>query len=259
MFLTASKTELNKLEVIYHQALRFATGLPKRTPIQINFAEINQTPLRPRLQFLVLHFYLKQAALKFDVNYPYLTRQQIYNPTSSPFLFKIMVDTAVLPRLRRLVSLSWLLKDWSRDLNLDAKHLIHYRPTIVQKIIDNNKIKIHLQDLPFQDNNLPDQIINQLFQPFKINLRQDTIIISTDASKDQDRTKIAAVNIFSGDIVSGQIHYGNSVLTAEALAIYMAIKSFVNEKKTILSCQMSFHPIVKPTRHQKISKCHYPH
>ncbi|GBO00170.1 RNA-directed DNA polymerase from mobile element jockey [Araneus ventricosus] len=63
VFITSSKSEILTIEILYRTALRFATGLPKWTPIPILLKEAGQISLSLRIRMLAERFFLKNLSL----------------------------------------------------------------------------------------------------------------------------------------------------------------------------------------------------
>lgn len=94
-------------------------------------------------------------------------------------------------------------------------------------------VKIVVNDHPFQNRSLPPHYIQSAFNEI-LNLYQNMAIIATDASQDSIKTSIAAVNVTDNTSKAHIVHRLNSVFTAEALAIDMAITKYKNKGDLII-------------------------
>ena len=122
------------------------------------------------------------------------------------------------------------------ELGINTEHIISNK----LDINPSNQIEIHLSDFPFQNKSLPELVIQTLFLDFKNSLEGNWTFLATDASKNISTTNIAAIDILRQISVAGQVPQVCSVFTSEALAIYIAIKSFIKAKQNYIILSDSF-------------------
>ncbi|GBN90162.1 hypothetical protein AVEN_259105-1, partial [Araneus ventricosus] len=129
VFITSSKSEILTIEILYRTALRFATGLPKWTPIPILLKEAGQISLSLRIRMLAERFFLKN-----------LSSVEI-----SPLFHYLRPLTRRL-RLKKPVPLSIRLSEQINKLGIDINFLIPSHPPLQRQ----EKIRFYLDTLPFQ-------------------------------------------------------------------------------------------------------------
>ncbi|GFU30997.1 uncharacterized protein TNCV_3953301 [Trichonephila clavipes] len=108
-------------------------------------------------------------------------------------------------------------------------------------IYENRKINIYTHELPFQNKDLPDDIVQNMFNDYFQPKFNNNIIIETDGSKNTNQTSIGILipkkKIQQNFILKEMI----SIFTAEAIAICTALKNWVSgtENYIILTDSLS--------------------
>ncbi|GFT98750.1 RNase H domain-containing protein [Trichonephila clavipes] len=101
-------------------------------------------------------------------------------------------------------------------------------------IYENRKINIYTHELPFQNKDLPDDIVQNMFNDYIQPKFNNNIIIATDGSKNTNQTSIGILipkkkvrqNFILKEIIS--------IFTAEAIAIWTALKNCVSETENYI-------------------------
>ncbi|XP_054708328.1 uncharacterized protein LOC129218141 [Uloborus diversus] len=118
------------------------------------------------------------------------------------------------------------LFDYLRDNNIHNNKIIKKR--FKEDLININNFYIISDGLPFQDKNINSTIARSYFSEYQTNFLQGKIILSTDGSKNNNFTSIAAINVSHNINAAAIIDNNASIFTAEALAISLAIIEFAN-------------------------------
>ncbi|GBM53757.1 putative RNA-directed DNA polymerase from transposon BS, partial [Araneus ventricosus] len=210
VFITSSKSEILTIEILYRTALRFATGLPKWTPIPILLKEAGQISLSLRIRMLAERFFLKNLSLG----------------EISPLFHYLRPLTRRL-RLRKPVPLSIRLSEQINKLGMDINFLIPPHPPLQKQ----EKIRFYLDTHPFQTKIYSNSIVQTLFNEYKNLYWKYKIIIATDASKSNVNCSIASKNFTTGVTKAGSVSKYNSIFTSEALAILIAINNLINDNQ----------------------------
>ncbi|GFW38843.1 putative RNA-directed DNA polymerase from transposon BS [Trichonephila clavipes] len=142
LFSFSSNSNRQKLEPNYNAALRLALGLPRNTPLDLLRAE----SMNNRHKFLCQKFITKQIALKnwspnarlfWDINIIF------YNYREKEIsIFQKTINLLQELCISKVDILQWILPP---------------------PIYENRKIKIYTHELPFQNQDLPDDIVQNMF------------------------------------------------------------------------------------------------
>ena len=89
-------------------------------------------------------------------------------------------------------------------------------------------LSIHTHDFDFQDPSLPDTVLVTAWRHWFCTLPRCSVFIS-DASKDNFKTSIAALDIHTNPSVAGLVPHSYTVFTTEVLAIYLALTSLSSQ------------------------------
>lgn len=200
LYSSASKSSLAKLSVIYNTALRIASGVPRWTPLFKLYRELGQVPLPIRRSFLCTSSEVKWVSS--------------FYPSHS-------VSPGVPGDLR------WDLS----GVPISGAQLILPRWPVGRF---QDCAALFLDVFPFQSKDFPSQgasasfsaILNERFAGFTL--------IATDASKDAQRTSIAAVMGTGGEGAAALVHHANSVFSAEALAIAFGIQTYASQGRCVV-------------------------
>ena len=87
------------------------------------------------------------------------------------------------------------------------------------------KLTIISHGLGFQDTTLPNVAIIQAFYSW-VSAVSPKALFTSDASKDDCKTSIAAIDVSTGNSVAGLIPHVNSIFSTEAIALYLSLTSF---------------------------------
>ncbi|GBN60052.1 RNA-directed DNA polymerase from mobile element jockey [Araneus ventricosus] len=220
----AGSTSWRKLEVVHHNCLRFAAGLPRWTLIPVMFAETGEIRLRDRSLGLSISFLLRHFALGDN-----------FSPIKKSNLCTL---DGLRPSFKERFSggTNWL--NFLKDANVRIENFIPFvYPVELQQ---ENTISIHTNDLPFQQSQIPYPTLCKLFDEYVNKEWNSSILIATDASKGEEGVSLAALNITYNRTLTLKLHPMNSVFTAEGCAILIAIERFIQEAdKSYILCSDS--------------------
>lgn len=209
IFNSICKTTNKRTNRILHLSLRVSTGLPKRTPLPILYRETNFAPIDIRCKFLANKYYLKQFKLK--------------NMSPIQDLFNLNLEE----RIRNNPPINKFHRE-IRKLNVNLNQVL---PCMLpNNLEENERYEIHIDNLPFQRKIMDNKLTVSIFNDYVYNEWHDSILIATDASKLNGNIGIAAVNILTNKSYLAQVDRRNSVFTAEAFAMWLALS------KLILTC-----------------------
>ena len=219
IYQSASKTTLKPLDTMYNAALRFALGLPKWTPLFKLYRESNQSPLMFRRPYLTHCFYIRCSDAA-GYNLP-------STALSSDFVWSVC-GTDV--RSQQLIQGFWPAGSIADLVDIIDDHL------------------------PFQTKQLPSTTIQHYFSDHLSLHYSGYQVIATDASKDENKTSIAAINVTSHSSKAYIVHHLNSVFTAEVLALDLGIQSFVHSGNyLILTDSKSSLAALKSINHKSLT------
>ena len=202
LFFDSPPTALRILETCYNACIRLATGLPSWTPLPVLRREAGVSSITSRLGFLTKTFLIRLLSSPPGIRLGEIIRSILTTP-----------------------NLCW--KWWTplQDLSLTVGGPLtqilryHWPPppcSLHLRIVTNS--------LPFQDTSLPNTAIVHSWYLWLASSPSGTIF-ATDASKDAGKTAIAAVDVRHNTAIASLIPHSNSVFTAEALAINLALSS----------------------------------
>ena len=106
--------------------------------------------------------------------------------------------------------------------SLWLSHIIHYFWPPPQ---GQMKLTITSQGLGFQDTTLPNVAIIQAFYSW-VSVVSIKALFASDASKDDCKISVAAIDVSTGNSIAGLIPHVNSIISAEANALPLALTSF---------------------------------
>ena len=203
LFFDSPPSALNILEVTYNAAIRLASGLPLWTPIQVLRREAVVPSISSRLYLLTKFFILRLLSAPPGLRLGDATRLVIATPNPC-----------------------W--KWWGplQDLVLTAGCPLSYLTRYSWPPVPGSfKFEVTSSGLGFQDTSLPDAAIAQAWHIWVSSIPPCSLLAS-DASKDDSKTTIAALDVLSGRTAAGLVPYSNSIFSAEAMAIYLALTTF---------------------------------
>lgn len=210
----ASDSLFKRLEVINTSALRVALGLPRWSPNIVVRMHARSLPLKERVRVLALRYWTKHISL--DSWSP--LGDFLQDHWSSAFSLGLLEDFHVV----------------LDEIGGDRDGLIKF---YFPKPCAPGSVRFHLSDLPFQSSQVDLRLVAPLFLEFVDSLGGVFDLIGTDASKSVDRTSIA------GCSSSGQFGYLvnsiNSIFSAEALAIGLALDELVSLSRSVIICSDS--------------------
>jgi len=216
VLVSAPQYTLNRIETIYNIAMRSALGVPKQTPIPILRREMNEISMTDRITLLAKKFYVKHSALKeLSPLSDILNDFQYKNP----------------PKYQHKWPLAYKFRNLFESINIYKTQLI---PTTTIDFGKNLSIEIKTDGLPFQMK-LSDNDRQRCYTEFKENEWNTKVIIATDGAKGENYTTIAIWNSTLREKIAGRIPNENSIFSAEAIAIWLAISRWSNvNTETIL-------------------------
>lgn len=206
----ACQSSRQKLEPIYNEALRVALGLQKWTPIPLLRQISGQMSILTRQNLLASRFFMKHAALRYTSPLYDRITERVKAQEDRPKSMKNMYETC----------------EFLNSLRIDLQDTIQFTPPALTPY---KNIFFHTSDLPFQKTNIPEEIVF-LFEEFIAPYRRDYFVIATDASKTESYTAAAGIDFKRNERVLKELPKVNSIFTAEAIALFLAIKTFVKEK-----------------------------
>ncbi|GFU32067.1 putative RNA-directed DNA polymerase from transposon BS [Trichonephila clavipes] len=212
-----SNSNRQKLEPIYNAALRLALGLPRNTPLDLLRAESMNGNINSRHNFLCQKFITKQIALKD------------WSPNARLFW---NIDSNFYKYREKEISIFQKTINLLQELCISKVDILQWIPP--PPIYDNRKINIYTHELPFQNKDLPDDIVQNMFNDYIQPKFNNNIIIATDGSKNTNQTSIGILilkkKIRQNFILKDMI----SIFTAEAIAIWTALKNWVSETENYI-------------------------
>ncbi|GFW02780.1 probable RNA-directed DNA polymerase from transposon BS [Trichonephila clavipes] len=218
LFSFSSNSNRQKLEPIYNAALRLALGLPRNTPLDLLRAESMNGNINSRHNFLCQKFITKQIALK-----DWSPNARLFWNINSIFYKYREKEISIFQKTINLL----------QELCISKVDILQWIPP--PPIYDNRKINIYTHELPFQNKDLPDDIVQYMFNDYIQPKFNNNIIIATDGSKNTNQTSIGILipkkKIRQNFILKDMI----SIFTAEAIAIWTALKIGFLKQKTISS------------------------
>ncbi|GFU57358.1 RNase H domain-containing protein [Trichonephila clavipes] len=203
----------DKLEPIYNAALRLALGLPRNSPLDLLRAESMNGSTNNRHNFLCQKFIIKQIALKN------------WSPNARLFWD---INNIFYKYREKEISI------FQKTINL-LQELCNSKVDILQwippppPIYENRKINIYTQELPFQNKDLPDDIVQNMFNDYIKPKFNNNIIIATDGSKNTNQTSIGILIPKKKVRQNFMLKEMISIFRAEAIAIWTALKNWVSE------------------------------
>ncbi|GFX49703.1 uncharacterized protein TNCV_4135511 [Trichonephila clavipes] len=217
LFSFSSNSNRQKLEPIYNAALRLALGLPRNTPLDLLRAESMNGNINSRHNFLCQKFITKQIALKD------------WSPNAKLFW---NIDSNFYKYREKEISIFQKTINLLQELCISKVDILQWIPP--PPIYDNRKINIYTHELPFQNKDLPDDIVQNMFNDYIQPKFNNNIIIATDGSKNTNQTSIGILipkkKIRQNFILKDMI----SIFTAEAIAIWTALKNWVSETENYI-------------------------
>ncbi|GFY04577.1 probable RNA-directed DNA polymerase from transposon BS [Trichonephila clavipes] len=173
LFSFSSNSNRQKLEPIYNAALRLALGLPRNTPLDLLRAESMNGNINSRHNFLCQKFITKQIALKD------------WSPNARLFW---NIDSNFYKYREKEISIFQKTINLLQELCISKVDILQWIPP--PPIYDNRKINIYTHELPFQNKDLPDDIVQNMFNDYIQPKFNNNIIIATDGSKNTNQTSI---------------------------------------------------------------------
>ncbi|GFU53300.1 putative RNA-directed DNA polymerase from transposon BS [Trichonephila clavipes] len=173
LFSFSSNSNRQKLEPIYNAALRLALGLPRNTPLDLLRAESMNGNINSRHNFLCQKFIIKQIALKD------------WSPNARLFW---NIDSNFYKYREKEISIFQKTINLLQELCISKVDILQWIPP--PPIYDNRKINIYTHELPFQNKDLPDDIVQNMFNDYIQPKFNNNIIIATDGSKNTNQTSI---------------------------------------------------------------------
>ncbi|GBN81052.1 hypothetical protein AVEN_30866-1 [Araneus ventricosus] len=172
IFSLACKSDRKKLETLYNSALRYATDLPKFTPLPFLFKEADVSPLIIRHDCLREVFLIKHCKLG----------------EFSP-LYTSWADSTISNSSSFAKELQNILNSWNLCITdiLKYSYSVHFE--------DHREVKIYTSSLPFQNKHLNLCIISTFYIEYLDRISNNNITLDTDASKSARFTSIAAYNL----------------------------------------------------------------
>lgn len=198
-------TSIQKLEVCYNAAIRFALGLPLWTPIEILLRTAGVTSISLRLQAAAKKFYIRQFALGE------------YSPLHKYYYINHHT------RFKNKTSLFLSFQNLFQQCGVFRNNIIKFKYPI--NLSEFSNISFFIDSLDFQKTKNAVEI-RAFFRDFINNIDNDIRIIATDASKKDNKMGIAAYDYRSNISFVSQINSINSVFTGEGLAIWLALQKF---------------------------------
>ena len=203
LFFDSPPTSLNLLEVCYNSAIRLATGLPMWTPLAVLRREAGVSTITSRLSFLTKRFLLRLLASPPGLRLADIVRTNLQTPDPTWKWHAPLQELAATigAPLTNIIRFSWPPPPES----------LHFA--------------VIRQGLNFQCTDLPSSAVLQEWSLWVSSL-SPCAMFATDASRDSVKSSIAALDVLSGSSLACLTFHVNSIFTAEALAIYLALTSF---------------------------------
>ncbi|GFY33217.1 putative RNA-directed DNA polymerase from transposon BS [Trichonephila clavipes] len=215
LFSFSSNSNRQKLEPIYNAALRLALGLPRNTPLDLLRAESMNGSINNRHNFLYQKFITKQIALKN------------WSPNARLFINKFFYKYK-----EKEISIFQKSINLLQELCISKVDILQWIPP--PPIYENRKINIYTQELPFQNKDLPDDLVQNMFNDYIQPKFNNNIIIATYGSKNTNQTSIGILipkkKVRQNFVLKEMI----SIFTAEAIAIWTALKNWVSETENYI-------------------------
>lgn len=200
LFYDSPPSDLKILETSYYEAIRLATGLPIWTPLPVLRREACAYNLSSRLILLSRFSLIRLLSYPPELRLGVIARSMLSSSDSSWKWWNI-------------------LQDLTTSLSSPLQHIPPYcwppPPGCLQ-------LTIISEGLAFQDTTLPDVAVSSAWWNWFSSLPSCSVF-ATDASKDANKTSIAAIDCRRDSAHAGLVPHQNSVFTAEALAIQLAL------------------------------------
>ncbi|GFX39285.1 putative RNA-directed DNA polymerase from transposon BS [Trichonephila clavipes] len=163
LFFFSSNSNRQKLEPIYNAALRLALGLPRNNPLDLLRAESMNESINNRHSFLCQKFIAKQIALKN------------WSPNARLFWD---INNIFNKYREKEISIFQKTINLLQELCISKVDVLRWIPP--PPIYENRKIKIYTHELPFQNKDLPDDIVQNIINVYIQPEFNSHIIIATD-------------------------------------------------------------------------------
>ncbi|XP_023210682.1 uncharacterized protein LOC111613564 [Centruroides sculpturatus] len=216
---TLTKTQRHTLESIQTQYIKHSLGLPISTNNTVTLRAANKTSLECRFHKCIIKQYCTYVKKATSDLLFHSMIQNIHN-NSGASLVKI-------PFIH--FTRSWLLLHNIQPSNLPLK------PSSITNASIHN---IHLDDLAFQNSNLPDIFIQQSFKEWEEQQNINTIV-ATDGSKTSNTVTAAFIDKKGNITAHFSLHPEATIFTAEGYAILQAIHHVTHKKEDAIICSDS--------------------